>query len=181
MSVVKPWKHSKKLASSHRHEIAFSVVRSGGTPTREEDALTCASSELGLILSFETLLRGRKEKNDPYLGETQLSFSHKLYGIISRDTVASWKHHHRTQLVKTSQMIPFSSWKVQFEFLAFLSSLSFQVPILVPIRTPITLHGSVFRKRDRCRSIEKVLLYKVTASVSQSDWRTIHRIAWSPN
>ena len=75
--------------SAHRHEIAFSVVTSGGTPTREEEPLTCASSELGLILSFETLLRGQKEKNDPYLGETQPSFSYKYYGIISRDTVAS--------------------------------------------------------------------------------------------
>ena len=77
-----------KRPLSQRHEIAFSVVRSGGTPTREEQPLTCASSELGLILSFETLLRGQEEKNDPYLGETQPSFSHKYYDIISRDTVA---------------------------------------------------------------------------------------------
>ena len=118
------------VAHSHRHEIAFSVVRSGGTPTREEEPLTCASSELGLILSFETLLRGRKEKNDPYLGETQPSFRHKYHGVIFRDTVASWNHHHRTQLVKSSQAIPFSAQNVHFEFLSLLSSPASQVPIL---------------------------------------------------
>ena len=122
---------SKKwCGSAHRHEITFSVVRSGGTPTREEEPLTCASSELGLILSFDTSLRGRKEKNDPYLSETQPSFSHKYYGVISRDTVASWKHHHRTQLVKSSQAIPFSAVNIHFESLPFLPSPDVQVLLL---------------------------------------------------
>ena len=59
---------------SHRHEIAFSVVKHGGASLREKKLLTCASSELSPISIFKRLLRGRNEENEPFLSETQLLF-----------------------------------------------------------------------------------------------------------